>query len=258
MYAVFGSVSRRRYNDSWSTDNFELVLYVCAGSVLLFLSTSIIHVLIFSVFATQYNAFSERARGGYWDTLGGKLAIGCIAGVLSAAAANPLDLIMVRTQAELAATPGSARVYDQGFSNSVRAIRRDLGVRGMFTTGCLPTITRAGIVTASEQVVYDVLKRFMIDSFAFADAPSTHLLASFAAGFSAAAVSCPIDVVKTHVMTTSAHDASTLGVSLRLLRQPTLLYRGFLPYYLKVGPWAMIMFVAFEQYKGACQWWSSK
>ena len=76
----------------------------------------------------------------------------------------------------------------------------------------------------------------------------THLVSSFVAGLVASIATFPIDVVKTHVMT-AGDGGGVMKKSLELLRRPLLLYRGFVPYYLKVGPWAMVMFVAFEQYK---------
>ena len=191
-----------------------------------------------------YNSFVDPSSG-----TGEKMILGVLSGSVSAAIANPFDLMLVRQQAEHS-VPKQNRLYHMNSFDNMKLLKDELGLRGMFKRGVGPTVTRAAVVTCFEQATYTECKHFMMSSrFQFKDNIVTHLASSFVAGLIASIATCPIDVVKTHVMTTKEKNSSVIKKSLGLLRRPHLLYRGFIPYYLKVGPWAMVMFVAFEQYK---------
>jgi len=190
-----------------------------------------------------YNSMVHMTSG-----TGEKMMLGVASGAFSALIANPFDLMLVRKQAEHSVSK-SNRLYHMNSFDNMKILRDELGLRGMFRRGVLPTVTRAAVITCFEQATYTECKHFMM-RYRFKDNIVTHLTSSFIAGLVASIVTCPIDVVKTHVMTTKGNaSVSVMKKSLELLRRPHLLYRGFLPYYLKVGPWAMVMFVVFEQYK---------
>jgi len=191
-----------------------------------------------------YNSFVDPSSDG----VGEKMMLGVLSGAFSAAIANPFDLMLVKQQAEHS-IPKQKRLYHMNSFNNMKLLKDELGIRGMFRLGVGPTVLRAAIVTCFEQATYTECKNYMITSrFKFEDNVVTHLVSSFVAGLVASIATCPIDVVKTHVMT-AGDEGGVMKKSLELLRRPLLLYRGFVPYYLKVGPWAMVMFVAFEQYK---------
>eukprot|EP00939_MAST-03C_sp_MAST-3C-sp1_P004490 g4490.t1 len=233
MFAVARSlVSSGGYSRLWSGLGASLQRQLVYGQLRIGVYNSIVDS---NVFDTQ--------------NIRSKLFVGALAGVSSAALANPLDLIIVRTQAE-SSLPSTKQRYNRGAFRSIATVYRELGLLGMFSRGVGPTMSRAAIVTACEQGTYDFLKHALMRDFGFRDALPVHLTSSFVAGLSASIVSCPIDVVKTHVMASSGRESvSSWVVARKLLRRPASLYRGFVPYYFKVGPWAMVMFVAFEQYK---------
>ena len=62
------------------------------------------------------------------------------------------------------------------------------------------TINRAMLVTASQLALYDHIKEMILENGVMRDGLGTHVTTSFAAGFVAAVVSNPIDVIKTRVM----------------------------------------------------------
>ncbi len=193
-----------------------------------------------------FNAFSPSL-----DSVPAKLALGMCAGAGAAVLSNPLELLMTRMQNEVE-VPRSKRVYRHGTAAALLQVRRELGLLGMYT-GSKAAAGRAAVVTATEQTSYAEAKRVLLGAFGMRDAVPAHMAASAVAGFVVAAVTSPIDVVKSFMFTQAA-SGSPLTVSgsfAALHRSRGLLgfYRGFLPYWFQMAPWAMIMFVSLEQYK---------
>ena len=82
----------------------------------------------------------------------------------------------------------------------------------------------------------------------------THGAASFAAGFFATVGCNPVDVIKNRLMNQAASTpmyAGMLDCARKTIRNEGVLalYKGFVPQWLRLGPWCMVMFISFEQYK---------
>jgi len=176
------------------------------------------------------------------------------AGVVSSSLCNPADVLKVRLQSG----PGAS----QGLWPAFRAIHRREGLRGLWR-GVVPTAQRAGVVVGVELPVYDTLKQHLLDS-GLKDAPSTHFLASLVASFMGAVASTPIDVIRTRLMNQRTLKAGlrqrshavnrhlytgSLDCLLKTVQQEglTALYKGFIPTWLRLGPWNIIFFITFEQ-----------
>ena len=144
-----------------------------------------------------YNSFVDPSSG-----TGEKMMLGVLSGAVSAVIANPFDLMLVRQQAEHS-VPKQNRLYHMNSFDNMKLLKDELGLRGMFKRGVGPTVTRAAVVTCFRQATYTECKHYMMTSrFQFEDNIVTHLASSFVAGLIASIATCPIDVVKTHVMTT--------------------------------------------------------
>lgn len=70
------------------------------------------------------------------------------------------------------------------------------------------------------------------------------LVASFA--------SCPADVLKTRIMTqslTNPEYRTVMRCLMAILKNegPMTLFRGFLPTYIRLGPWQVVFFTSFER-----------
>lgn len=173
-----------------------------------------------------------------------RIAAAITTGAIALSIAQPTDLVKIRMQ--------STRGRYEGCLHAYRTIVREERVRGLWT-GALPNITRNAIVNAAELVSYDLIKetlvlrrRLMKDDWA------CHLVSAFGAGFCATCVASPVDVVKTRYMNSSpgvyrgaVHCAATM------LRERGLFtfYKGFIPAFMRLGSWNVIMFVTFEQLK---------
>ncbi|XP_066063170.1 putative mitochondrial transporter UCP3 isoform X1 [Chamaea fasciata] len=207
-----------------------------------------------------------------------RLLAGCTTGAVAVACAQPTDVVKVRFQASRALSD-SARRYS-GTVDAYRTIAREEGIRGLWR-GTLPNIARNAIINCGELVTYDLLKDALLRAQLMAgedgaggrgQVPSLslqhptpgsspppdnipcHFVAAFGAGFCATVVASPVDVVKTRYMNASPGQyRNALSCLLALLMQdgPAGLYKGFVPSFLRLGSWNVVMFVSYEQLQRA-------
>lgn len=100
----------------------------------------------------------------------------------------------------------------------------------------------------------------------FGDTISNHFLSSFVASFCAAVASNPIDVIRTRLMSqrrmllestinltasTQKFYTGSVDCAIQTVRNEGFraLYKGFIPTYLRMGPWNIIFFITYEQLK---------
>ncbi|XP_050346370.1 mitochondrial uncoupling protein 4 [Nymphalis io] len=201
----------------------------------------------------------EHFRNAFKDT-NGKVSLGAasmgglVAGSLAQLIASPTDLVKVQMQAE-------GRRVLQGkprrFANCRQAytmLYSEAGILG-FWRGAIPNVQRAALVNMGDLVAYDYSKQFLIREFGMADNALVHAAAAFAAGFVAAVMGTPADVLKTRLMNqpVGPDGRGTLYRGMIDCLQQSVknegifsLYKGFLPLWMRLGPWALINWVAFE------------
>ena len=100
---------------------------------------------------------------------------------------------------------------------------------------------------------YDFFKLRLL-KLGLSDGLLCQTLASFGAGFVAAAASTPVDRAKTLLMTRGAeYGGNMVSCLLKIAQDDWLagLYRGFLATWMRIGPWAFLFFVCFEQFRNA-------
>jgi len=193
------------------------------------------------------------------ETLATNVFCGVVAGILSSTIANPTDVLKVRMQAK-----GSKKSCDNMFCSFAKIYKTE-GVKGLWR-GVGPTAQRAATVAGVELPAYDLFKKQIILSGYLGDCKETHFLASFFAGFVGALASNPIDVCKTRMMNqknlktqnsakgatvTEAIYRSSLDCLVRTVKTEGVmaLYKGFIPNWLRLGPWNIIFFMTYEQLK---------
>ncbi|XP_021725393.1 mitochondrial uncoupling protein 4-like [Chenopodium quinoa] len=186
-------------------------------------------------------------------TLGRKIAAGLVAGGIGAAVGNPADVAMVRMQADGRLPPSQRRNY-KSVVEAIQRMVKDEGITSLWRGSSL-TVNRAMLVTASQLASYDQIKESIIDRGVMKDGLGTHVTASFAAGFVAAVVSNPVDVIKTRVMNMKVASGETapyngaLDCALKTVRSEGImaLYKGFIPTISRQGPFTVVLFVTLEQ-----------
>ncbi|NXU29341.1 UCP3 protein, partial [Thalassarche chlororhynchos] len=118
----------------------------------------------------------------------------------------------------------------------------------------LPNIARNAIVNCGELVTYDLIKDALLRAQLMTDNVPCHFVAAFGAGFCATVVASPVDVVKTRYMNASPGQyRNVLSCLLALLMQDGLagFYKGFVPSFLRLGSWNVVMFISYEQLQRA-------
>ncbi|KAK9402642.1 mitochondrial uncoupling protein 3-like [Crotalus adamanteus] len=163
--------------------------------------------------------------------------------------AQPTDVVKVRFQAHIQLV-GAPKRYN-GTVDAYRTIAREEGVRGLWK-GTFPNITRNAIVNCGEMVTYDLIKETLLKHHLMTDNFPCHFVAAFGAGFCATVVASPVDVVKTRYMNSGAgHYKNALNCMLTMVVKegPRAFYKGFMPSFLRLGSWNVVMFVSYEQLK---------
>ena len=112
---------------------------------------------------------------------------------------------------------------------------------------------RSFIVNAAELATYDYFKQLLLKLKYFKEGLLVHTLASSGAGLVAALASTPVDRAKTLLMTDKEAYGSVFSCLVQIFKSKGLggLYQGFLATWMRLGPWAFLFFVCFEQFRAA-------
>uniref|UniRef100_A0A4W4GDJ7 Dicarboxylate carrier UCP2 n=1 Tax=Electrophorus electricus TaxID=8005 RepID=A0A4W4GDJ7_ELEEL len=190
-------------------------------------------------------------RGKDNPNVGIRILAGCTTGAMAVSIAQPTDVVKVRFQAQMN-LQGVARRYN-GTMQAYRQIFHQEGLRGLWK-GTLPNITRNALVNCTELVSYDLIKEAILRHRLMSDNLPCHFVSAFGAGFITTVIASPVDVVKTRYMNSPPGQySSAINCAWTMLTKegPTAFYKGFVPSFLRLGSWNVVMFVSFEQLKRA-------
>ncbi|XP_034451152.1 mitochondrial brown fat uncoupling protein 1 [Hippoglossus hippoglossus] len=180
-----------------------------------------------------------------------RILAGCTTGAMAVSFAQPTDVVKVRFQAQMN-LDGVARRYN-GTMQAYKHIFQNEGMRGLWK-GTLPNITRNALVNCTELVTYDLIKEAILKHKLLSDNLPCHFVSAFGAGFVTTVIASPVDVVKTRYMNSpQGQYRSAINCSWTMMTKegPTAFYKGFVPSFLRLGSWNVVMFVTFEQIKRA-------
>ncbi|TWW58755.1 mitochondrial brown fat uncoupling protein 1 [Takifugu flavidus] len=203
-------------------------------------------------------------RIGLYDTVrdfytGGKenpnvlirILAGCTTGAMAVSFAQPTDVVKVRFQAQMNLNSVTRRY--SGTMQAYKHIYQNEGFRGLWK-GTLPNITRNALVNCTELVTYDMIKEAILRHKLMSDNLPCHFVSAFGAGFVTTVIASPVDVVKTRYMNSPPgqyRSAINCAWTMMTKEGPTAFYKGFVPSFLRLGSWNIVMFVSFEQIKRA-------
>ncbi|KAJ7748527.1 mitochondrial carrier [Mycena maculata] len=204
---------------------------------------------------------SRLSSNGTPSTLG-LIAAASFAGGLGGIVGNPADIILVRM------TSDSMRPPDKryGYSNAVTglfSLAKEEGIRGL-GRGLGTNTARAVLMNASQVGSYDFFKTALLQhsgdifNYQLKDNLLLHVSASLLAGTVATTVCSPADVMRTRIMSSSS-DASFIHILTTSIREegPRVLFKGWTPAFMRLGPNTVLLFVFFEQLKKAYKTLSS-
>lgn len=178
------------------------------------------------------------------------------AGALGAFLSTPLDRVKVRAQIMGGAASGSPR---EGLRQIYRAARRgDLPALSALYAGAGASCQRAFLVNGVELTTYKLVKSVLIRQNSSllrvnntVDNAYTQVLSALCSGLLAAAISAPIDRAKTLILASPGVYGGLLDcLSDVFVSQGAVgLFRGFLATWLRLAPFTVIFFLAFEYLK---------
>uniref|UniRef100_A0A672PRU7 Mitochondrial 2-oxoglutarate/malate carrier protein n=1 Tax=Sinocyclocheilus grahami TaxID=75366 RepID=A0A672PRU7_SINGR len=191
-----------------------------------------------------------------------KALIGMTAGATGAFIGTPAEVALIRMTADGRLPPDQRRGYTNVFNALIR-ITREEGVTTLWR-GCIPTMARAVVVNAAQLASYSQSKQALLDSdnLAIPDADGgyfrddilCHFCASMISGLVTTAASMPVDIVKTRIQNMRMIDGKPeyrngLDVLVKVIRKEGFfsLWKGFTPYYARLGPHTVLTFVFLEQ-----------
>lgn len=148
-------------------------------------------------------------------------AAGVTAGGLAQFLASPADLVKVHIQMEGRRRLMGLEARVHSTAHAFKEIVRRGGVKALWK-GSVPNVQRAALVNLGDLTTYDTVKRYVLRSTGLPDDHLVHIISSICAGFVAAALGTPADVVKTRIMNQQT-DATGRWVELLNLRRSILI-----------------------------------
>ncbi|XP_055313538.1 mitochondrial 2-oxoglutarate/malate carrier protein-like [Sitodiplosis mosellana] len=181
------------------------------------------------------------------------MLMGIIAGATGAFVGTPAEVALIRMTADGRLPIAERRNYT-GVFNALARITREEGVLTLWR-GCIPTMGRAMVVNAAQLASYSQAKQYLVRSGYFTEGIKLHFVASMMSGFITTVASMPVDIAKTRLQNMKvstdgkAEYRGTVDVLSRVVRQEGLfaLWKGFTPYFCRLGPHTVLTFIFLEQ-----------
>ncbi|KAK3105327.1 hypothetical protein FSP39_022784 [Pinctada imbricata] len=198
------------------------------------------------------NLFSYFTREGSPPNFFMKMGIGMTAGGIGAFVGTPAEVSLIRMTADGRLPVEQRRNYSSVF-NALMRITREEGVLTLWR-GCIPTVARAMVVNAAQLSSYSQAKQFLLGTKYFTDGLFCHFIASMISGLVTTIASMPVDIAKTRIQNMKMVNGvpeykGALDVLTKVIRNEGFfsLWKGFLPYYFRLGPHTVLTFIFLEQ-----------
>jgi solute carrier family 25 oxoglutarate transporter 11 len=172
-------------------------------------------------------------------------------GALASVVGNPFDISLVRMQADGLKPAAERRGYKNVFDALLR-ISREEGVPRLWR-GFEPTVFRAIAMNVGMMATYDQVRGAIVA--VNGEGAATNLMASAVSGLACVCTSLPFDLIKTRLQNMRPDAAGVMpykgvldcGRKIMLAEGPLAFWTGFLAYYGRTAPHAMIILLTMEQ-----------
>ncbi|CAI4232943.1 unnamed protein product [Auanema sp. JU1783] len=185
-----------------------------------------------------------------------KASLGMLAGGIGSVVGTPAELALIRMTGDGRLPPDQRRNYKNVFDALARVVKEE-GVLSLWR-GCTPTVMRAMVVNAAQLATYSQTKQGLLDYKLVEDGVFCHFLSSMVSGLATTIASMPVDIAKTRIQSMKIIDGkpeykNAFDVWGRVIKHEGVLalWKGFTPYYLRIGPHTVITFIILEQMNGA-------
>eukprot|EP00088_Acartia_fossae_P045690 TRINITY_DN4923_c0_g1_i1.p1 TRINITY_DN4923_c0_g1~~TRINITY_DN4923_c0_g1_i1.p1 ORF type:complete len:306 (-),score=73.13 TRINITY_DN4923_c0_g1_i1:409-1326(-) len=179
-----------------------------------------------------------------------KAALGMAAGATGAFVGTPAEVALIRMTSDGTLPKEMQRNY-KSVVDALFRIYKEEGVTTLWR-GATPTMGRAMVVNAAQLATYSQAKQAILAYVP--DGIFCHFLASMISGLVTTIASMPVDIAKTRLQSMKYVDgkpeykgaADVLG---KVIKNEGFfsLWKGFTPYYFRLGPHTVITFIILEQ-----------
>lgn len=181
-----------------------------------------------------------------------KAILGMTAGGIASLVGNPMEISLVRMTADGRLPLSERRNYTNVF-NALFRITREEGILTLWR-GCTPTVLRSMIVNAAQLATYSQAKQQILQTGLIDEGILCHFCASMISGLATTAASMPADIIKTRIQNMRVIDGrpeysgffDVLGKAIKN-EGVFSLWKGFTPYYMRLGPHTVLTFIFLEQ-----------
>lgn len=181
-----------------------------------------------------------------------KAALGMTAGMTGAFVGTPAEVALIRMTSDGNLPIDQRRNYKSVFDALIRIFKEE-GISALWR-GAIPTMGRAAVVNAAQLASYSQAKQGILSTGYVQDGIFCHFLASMFSGLVTTAASMPVDIAKTRIQNQKYIDGKpeykgAIDVITKVIRNegPTALWKGFTPYYFRLGPHTVLTFIFLEQ-----------
>lgn len=201
-----------------------------------------------------YNTLEEKStkEDGSPPPLYLKAIIGFTAGGIGAIVGTPAEVALIRMMADGRLPVEQRRGYKNVFDALFRVVKEE-GVTALFR-GAGPTVIRAMVLNAAQLASYSQAKEALKATGFYKEGLALHLSASLISGLIATAFSMPVDITKTTIQNMKIVNGvpeykGAMDVLMKTARNEGVLalWKGFTPYFMRLGPHTILAFLFMEQ-----------
>jgi len=196
------------------------------------------------IYASLLEKFSKDEKSLGFFT---KAAIGIFSGGIAAFIGTPAEVALIRMTADGKLPPAEKRGYKNVFDALIR-ITKEESVATLWK-GAGPTVARAMVVNGAQLASYSQAKEVIVKAGYLNEGIALHFCASMISGLLTTIASMPVDIVKTRVQKSSGK-TNPVKIFMDVIKQEGFfsLWKGFTPYYARLGPHTVLTFIFLEQF----------
>jgi len=199
--------------------------------------------------------YFKKQNEGANTSIGQKAFASFTAGCLGSFVGNPMDLSLVRMQADSTLPEAERRNYN-GVFDALKRTAAEEGVPALWK-GAVATMARASALNMAMLISYDTVREKLTASYPEESPFKIQVASSMLSGVATSCASLPFDNIKTKVQKQKAGPDGVLPyksimdcLQKSIAREGvTGLWTGLPTYYFRIAPHAVITLLAAEQYK---------
>jgi len=196
--------------------------------------------------------FEKFSVDGQPPSFGMKALLGMGAGGSAAFVGTPAEVALIRMTSDGSLPVDKGRNYSSVF-NALARIYKEEGLTTLWR-GATPTMGRAMVVNAAQLATYSQAKQAILASGYIQDGIFCHFVASMISGLVTTIASMPVDICKTRLQSQKYVNGvpeykGVVDVVSKVVKNEGFfaLWKGFTPYYFRLGPHTVLTFIFLEQ-----------